>query len=80
MIHKRKVSKNILLEGFNRFHSAPTSLIVQMLIKSQAQNTNNTNDPQKKYMPSKDKTCYFSCKKKKDTAQFAHLLNAQLIF
>ena len=28
------VSKNILLEGLNRFHSAPTSPLVQMLIKT----------------------------------------------
>ena len=37
----------ILLEGLNRFHDAPTSLLVQMWIKAQTQNINNTNDPKK---------------------------------
>ena len=43
------VSKNILLEGLNRFHDTPTSPLVQMWIKTQTQNLNNANDPQKKY-------------------------------
>ena len=30
----RTVSKNILLEGFNRFNGAPTSPLVQMWIKT----------------------------------------------
>ena len=39
MIHKRSTSlersvKNILLEGLNRFNSAPTSPLVQMWIKT----------------------------------------------
>ena len=31
----RLVKKNILLEGLNRFHGAPTSPLVQMWIKTQ---------------------------------------------
>ena len=32
--HLGTVSKNILLEGLNRFHGAPISPLVQMLIKT----------------------------------------------
>ena len=39
---------NIYLEGLNRFHGTPISPLVQMWIKTQTQNINNTNDPQKK--------------------------------
>ena len=37
------------MEGFYRFHSAQTSPLVQMWIKTETQNINNTNDAQKKY-------------------------------
>ena len=40
------LSKNILLEGLNQFHGPPTSPLVQMWIKTQTQNINNTNVPQ----------------------------------
>ena len=44
---KHKTEKHyILLEGLNRFNGAPTSSLVQMWIKTQAQNINNTNDQQ----------------------------------
>ena len=41
------VSNNILLKGLNRLHGTPTSPLVQMWIKTQTQNINNTDDPQK---------------------------------
>ena len=41
------VSKNNLLEDLNRFHGTPISPLVQMWIKTQTQNINNTNGPQK---------------------------------
>ena len=58
MIRKRKPalerSVKYLLDGVNRFQSAPTSPLVQIWIETQ--NIDNTNDQQQKYRRS---TCCF---------------------
>ena len=68
MIHKRSTAleqlvKYILLECLNRFLGAPTSPpLVQMAIKTQTQNMNNTNDIQNTYTPNFMRSNHFSQK------------------
>ena len=49
MIHKRNTALEQSIKILNRFHGVPTSTLVQMWTKTQTQDINNTNDPQKKY-------------------------------